>query len=68
MTLELMRNLAKQAGRELQTTSPDEVAEHFFDGIQRDAFYILPETEEGDARFKARVERVLQRTNPVSPI
>ena len=68
MTLELMRNLAKQAGRELQTTSPDEVAEHFFDGIQRDAFYILPETEEGDARFKARVDRVLQRTNPVSPI
>ena len=68
MTLELLRNFARQAGAEMQTTSPDEVAEHFFDGIRRDAFYILPETEDGDARFKARVERVLHRRNPEPPI
>jgi hypothetical protein len=68
MTLELMRNLARQAGRELETTSPEEVAEHFFDGIRKDAFYILPESEEGDARFRARVERVLARENPLPPI
>ncbi len=64
ITLETIRSLAKQAGMELQTTTPEEVAETCFEGLQRDAYYMLPASEEGDTRFCERTENVLQRRNP----
>ena len=66
ITLETIRSLAKQAGMDLQTTTPEEVAESCFDGLQRDAYYLLPESEDGDARFRERMENVLKRRNPES--
>jgi NAD(P)-dependent dehydrogenase (short-subunit alcohol dehydrogenase family) len=64
ITLETIQSLAKQAGIDLQTTTPEEVAETFFEGLQRDAYYMLAESKEGDARLRERTENVLKRRNP----
>ena len=67
VTLDTLRGMAKQAGFDLQTTQPAEVAEQVLAGLRSDAFYILPASPDGDARFKERVENVLARRNPVPP-
>jgi NAD(P)-dependent dehydrogenase (short-subunit alcohol dehydrogenase family) len=64
ITLEMIRGLARSAGHELPTTTPDEVAEHLLAGIYADAYYILPPNPDGDARIRARTEGVLARSNP----
>ena len=64
VTLDTMKTLAKQAGIDLETTEPAEVAEYFFEGLERNAFFILPESEQGDARFRERMDNVLERRNP----
>jgi len=68
VTLETLRAMAKQAGFELRTTAPAEVAEHVIEGLRADRYFILPESAEGDARFRERVENVLARRNPVPPL
>jgi NAD(P)-dependent dehydrogenase (short-subunit alcohol dehydrogenase family) len=67
VTLETLRGMAKQAGFELQTTSPTEVAEHVIEGLRADRYFILPPSPEGDARLRERVENVLARRDPVPP-
>jgi NAD(P)-dependent dehydrogenase (short-subunit alcohol dehydrogenase family) len=68
ITLDVLRNMAKLGGVELQTTTPEEVAEHLFAGLCQDAFYILPLGPEGEARLRERQEGVLARRNPVPPL
>jgi NAD(P)-dependent dehydrogenase (short-subunit alcohol dehydrogenase family) len=65
ITLETLRQLAKGAGIDLQTTRPEVVAEHAFEGICADRFYILPGGKDGDARLRARFDGILARRNPV---
>jgi NAD(P)-dependent dehydrogenase (short-subunit alcohol dehydrogenase family) len=67
ITLDVLRNMAKLGGVELQTTAPEEVAEHLFAGLRADAYYILPMSPEGEARLRERQEGVLARRNPVPP-
>jgi NAD(P)-dependent dehydrogenase (short-subunit alcohol dehydrogenase family) len=67
ITLDTIRSLAKLGGVELQTTTPEEVAEHAFQGLLDDAFFILPASPEGEARMRERFENVLQRRNPAPP-
>ncbi len=67
ITLDTIRSLAKLAGVELQTTTPEEVAEHCFQGLLDDAYFMLPSTPEGEARLRERFDNVLQRRNPVPP-
>jgi NAD(P)-dependent dehydrogenase (short-subunit alcohol dehydrogenase family) len=67
ITLDTIRSLAKLGGIELQTTTPEEVAEHAFQGLLDDAYFILPSTPESEARVRERFENVLQRRNPVPP-
>ncbi len=67
VTLDTLRGMAAQAGFELQTTTPAEVAEHVIAGLRADAYYILPASPDGDARIRLRVENVLTRRNPVPP-
>ena len=64
ITLETIQGLAKQAGMDLQTTTPEAVADAFFEGLQRDAYFMLPASEEGDARIRERMLNVLKRRNP----
>ena len=67
ITLDTIRSLAKLGGVELQTTTPEEVAEHAFQGLLDDAFFILPSTPESEARLRERFDNVLQRRNPIPP-
>jgi NAD(P)-dependent dehydrogenase (short-subunit alcohol dehydrogenase family) len=67
MTLEAILDMAKGAGIELSTTEPAEVAEHFFEGIRNDRYFILPPSPEGDRRFRERADAVLERRDPVPP-
>ena len=64
VTLDTLRKFAEQAGQTLQTTAPEEVAEHVLEGLRNDAYFILPPSGEGDARLRDRVENILQRRNP----
>ena len=67
ITLDTIRSLAKMGGVELQTTTPEQVAEHAFQGLLDDTYFILPSTPESDARLRERFENVLQRRNPIPP-
>ena len=67
ITLDTIRSLAKLGGVELQTTTPEQVAEHAFQGLLDDAYFILPSTPEGEARLRERFDNVLRRRNPVPP-
>ena len=67
MTLEAILDMASAAGVKMQTTTPAEVAETFFEGIREDRFYIWPPTESGDQQFRARTESTLARRNPEPP-
>jgi NAD(P)-dependent dehydrogenase (short-subunit alcohol dehydrogenase family) len=67
ITLDTIRSLAKLGGVELQTTTPEEVAENAFQGLLDDAYFILSSTPESEARVRERFENVLQRRNPVPP-
>jgi NAD(P)-dependent dehydrogenase (short-subunit alcohol dehydrogenase family) len=67
VTLDALRTIARSAGADLPTTTPEEVAEHAFRGLQDDAFFILPMSPDGEARLRERLENVLQRRNPQPP-
>jgi NAD(P)-dependent dehydrogenase (short-subunit alcohol dehydrogenase family) len=67
VTLDTLRGLAQRAGFELQTTTPEEVAEFALEGLRRGAYYLLPPSPDGDARFRERMENVLRRRDPVPP-
>jgi len=67
MTLEAIKEMATQAGIDLQTTEPAEVAEHVIEGLRADRYFILPPSEQGDARFRERMENVLARRDPEPP-
>jgi NAD(P)-dependent dehydrogenase (short-subunit alcohol dehydrogenase family) len=67
ITLDTIRSLAKLGGVELQTTPPEEVAEHAFQGLLDDAYFILPSSPESEARLRERFDNVLQRRNPTPP-
>lgn len=64
VTLESLAQMFDAMGRKFETTSPEEVAEHALEGLREDRFYILPWNESGRARFRERVEGVLEGRNP----
>ncbi len=64
VTLETLDKLFEAMGRKFETTSPAEVAEHAVAGLKDDRFYILPWTDEGRARFRERVDGILEGRNP----
>ncbi len=60
-----MEELAKASGiKNMQLTEPEEVAVQCLDGIRAGKFWILPESETIDAKFRARTENILARENP----
>lgn len=64
ITLESLGQIFDAMGRKLETTTPEEVAEHAIEGLREDRFYILPWTEEGRGRFRERVDGILEGRNP----
>jgi NAD(P)-dependent dehydrogenase (short-subunit alcohol dehydrogenase family) len=67
MTLEAILDMAKGAGHQARHHEPAEVAEHLFEGLRSDRYFILPASDEGDRRFRERVDAVLARRDPVPP-
>jgi len=64
VTLDTLKQFAASQGRAFEATTPDEVAEHAYQGILRGDYYILPATPESEARLRDRYEGVLARKDP----
>lgn len=63
-----MADLAKATGMDnMPLTEPEEVAETCLEGMRAGAFWILPASRANDAQFRARVDSILARSNPVLP-
>ncbi|MER6184444.1 SDR family NAD(P)-dependent oxidoreductase [Streptomyces sp. NPDC001652] len=54
----------KEAGREVEFTPVEEVAEAVVDGIRADRFWMLPPSEHSDAQIRARAQSMLDRADP----
>jgi hypothetical protein len=64
VTLEMLKQLAASQGRAFEATTPEEVAEHAYQGVVRGDYYILPTTPESEARMRDRFEGVLAKKTP----
>jgi NAD(P)-dependent dehydrogenase (short-subunit alcohol dehydrogenase family) len=64
VTLDMLKQFAASQGRAFEATTPDEVAEHAYQGVLRGDYFILPSTPESEARMRERFEGVLARKNP----
>ena len=63
-TLEDVKGMMEGMGMEFAVTEPEEVAEHAFQGVVDDKFWILPPSEHVDQRLRERLEGILARENP----
>ena len=64
VTLAMLEQFAASQGRAFEATTPEEVAEHAYQGVLRGDYFILPSTPESEARMRERFEGVLARKNP----
>ncbi len=62
-----LRRMMEAFGMELKTTHPDEVARTALDGIRDGRFWILPLNPTAESQIKARMESILDRTDPPVP-
>ena len=68
VSLEQMQAFSRETtGGEMPTTTPEEVAGFALEALEKDAYYILPMTKGLEARYRERVEHLLNRTNPTLP-
>ncbi|NNN33776.1 SDR family NAD(P)-dependent oxidoreductase [Streptomyces sp. S3(2020)] len=63
-SLDQWETAMREAGREVEFTPVEEVAETVVDGIRADRFWILPPSEHSDAQIRARAQSMLDRANP----
>ncbi|MFG2287953.1 SDR family NAD(P)-dependent oxidoreductase [Streptomyces sp. NPDC048595] len=54
----------KEAGREIEFTPVEQVADLVAEGIAADRFWLLPESEHSDRQIRARSRSMLDRANP----
>ena len=66
-SLDDIKAIVSDLGQELPTSSPEEVAGHFMDGIRRDAFWILPMSERTEKALRERFANILERRTPRPP-
>jgi hypothetical protein len=64
VTLEMLKQFAASQGRAFEATTPEEVAEHTYQGVVRGDYFILPTTPESEARLRERYAGVLAKKNP----
>lgn len=62
-----LRQIMEAFGMELKTTAPDEVAQTALAGIRDDRFWILPLNPTAESQIKARMDSILDRTDPPVP-
>jgi NAD(P)-dependent dehydrogenase (short-subunit alcohol dehydrogenase family) len=64
VTLDVLKQFAASQGRAFEATTPEEVAEHTYQGVVRGDYFILPTTPESEARMRERFDGVLARKTP----
>ena len=64
VTIDQYEQLMSQAGREVQYTPVEEVAERVLAALGTGDFWILPPSESSDESIRARAESMLNRSNP----
>ncbi len=62
-----MKKIMAEYGMELETTSPQEVAESALQGLREEKFFIRPSTEKSDNALRQRVECILNQETPTPP-
>lgn len=60
-----MAELAEKSGLSTRLTEPSEVAEYCLRGVEKNQFWIVPESAPLDPRFERRVEHIRNLTRPV---
>lgn len=63
-SLDQWERAMREAGRDVEFTPVEEVADLVVDGIRADRFWLLPESEHSDARIRSRARSMLDRANP----
>lgn len=61
-----MQELVEKTGLKISLTEPEEVADFAVDGIKAGRFWLLPESETGDAMLRDRTDNILSRVDPPS--
>jgi hypothetical protein len=64
VTLEQYEEMMRAAGKEVEYTPVEEVADRVVDAIHHGDFWILPPDEHTDERINARATSMLERANP----
>ncbi|MCH2172781.1 SDR family NAD(P)-dependent oxidoreductase [Myxococcota bacterium] len=62
-----MEELAQSSGVQFRLSEPEDVAAYCLEGIREGRFWILPPSEDHDARVRQRYEGILARANPPLP-
>ncbi len=66
-TVDDMVDMMKSMGVEMETTSPDEVAEFCIKELKKDSYWINPRSDKSEQAFKDRVESILSRSDLPNP-
>lgn len=61
-----MQELVEKTGLKISLTEPEEVADFAVDGVKEGRFWLLPESETGDAMLRDRMMNILARVDPPS--
>lgn len=61
-----MQELVEKTGLKISLTEPEEVADFAVDGVKAGRFWLLPESETGDAMLRDRMTNILARVDPPS--
>ena len=61
-----MQELVEKTGLKISLTEPEEVADFAVDGVKAGRFWLLPESETGDAMLRDRMNNILARLDPPS--
>ncbi len=61
-----MQELVEKTGLKISLTEPEEVADFAVDGVKAGRFWLLPESETGDAMLQDRMTNILARVDPPS--
>ncbi|MEN9290083.1 MAG: hypothetical protein RL317_1706 [Pseudomonadota bacterium] len=61
-----MQELVEKTGLKISLTEPEEVADFAVDGVKAGRFWLLPESETGDAMLRDRMTNILARFDPPS--
>ena len=62
-----LRKVMDEFGMKLVTTHPDEVAQIALEGVRKGQFWIMPLNPDSEKKVKARMDSILNRTNPPIP-